>query len=58
MRTVFLDTSSIVAAVNSGDAYHVKAKQIFQQLAEENVILVVSLHSSVIIKKAEGRGGI
>lgn len=42
MRTVFLDTSGIVAAVNNGDAYHEKAKQIFHKLADENIVLLIT----------------
>ncbi len=42
MKTVFLDTSGIVAAINSRDAYHEKARQIFYKLAEEKTILLIT----------------
>ena len=42
MRTIFLDTSGIVAAMNNRDTYHEKAKQIFHKLAEENVVLLIT----------------
>ena len=42
MRTVLLDTSGIVAAMNNRDANHEKAKQIFHQLAEENSVLLIT----------------
>lgn len=42
MRTVFLDTSGIVAAMNNRDANNEKAKRIFYQLAEENSVLLIT----------------
>jgi predicted nucleic acid-binding protein len=39
---IFLDTSGIVAAMNARDSNHVEAKQIFQKLAKENSVLVMT----------------
>lgn len=42
MKQVYVDTSAIVAAMNSKDKYHVMAKQIFFGLAEVGSILVMT----------------
>lgn len=42
MRTVFLDTSGIVAAMNKRDVNHEMAKQIFHRLAEEKIVLLIT----------------
>jgi uncharacterized protein len=42
MRTVFLDTSGIIAAINRRDFYHNRAKEIFHRLSEERCVLVIT----------------
>jgi len=42
VRLVFVDTSGIVAALNTKDKYHKEARAVFQRLATERCTLVVT----------------
>lgn len=42
MRLVFVDTSAIIAAMNSKDKHHDTAKEVFSRLAKERCALVIT----------------
>jgi predicted nucleic acid-binding protein len=51
-RTVFLDTSFIIALENRDDPYHQRAKQLARELDEQNVTLL--LHWGVLLEIGDG----
>lgn len=42
MNRIFVDTSSIVAAINSRDQYHQQAKEIFTRLSDQKPSLLIT----------------
>lgn len=42
MNKIFVDTSGIVAAINSKDQYHQQAKEVFTQITDQKPTLVIT----------------
>lgn len=55
-RTVFLDTSFVIALVNSDDAHHERAKTLDTELIEDDVQLL--LHWGILLEIGDGFAGI
>jgi uncharacterized protein len=51
-RTVFLDTSFVIALVNKDDPYHARAKALDEQLLKEGTVLL--LHWGILFEIADG----
>lgn len=42
MNKIFVDTSGIVAAINSKDQYHQRAKEVFTHITEQKPTLIIT----------------
>ena len=51
-RTVFLDTSFVVALENKGDVHHARAKALDDKLLKEDALLI--FHWGILIEIADG----